>query len=246
MTGGAGLLGKALCNLIAREGGLPIVADVDFDGAETVAKEIRASELPAYAVRLDITNGIQIEQVIDEVQNEMGKVDALVNNAYPRSPNDGRVLEEVEYSDFCDSLSRHLGGYFLASQKFAIYFKSQGYGNIVNVASIYGLHAPRFELYEGTPMTLSVAYPAIKAGIIQMTRYFSQYYLRHGVRCNALAPGGIRDNQPAAFVRGYDSMCGDRGLLEPTDLMGPFTFLLSAASKYMTGQVLVVDDGWSL
>ena len=246
VTGGGGLLGSILCDRIAREGGIPILADVDLKRAQQVAKGIQEKNLEAHAVVLDITDGTEIEQVISDVRDRFGRIDAVVNNAYPRGKNYGRKLQEVEYGDFCESLSLHLGGYFLTSQKFAAAFKSQGHGNIVNIASIYGLFAPRFELYEGTSMTMPAEYAAIKAGVIQLTRYFAQYYRNDGVRCNALAPGGIRDNQPEEFMIKYDSMCGTKGLLDATDLMGALTFLLSDASKFMTGQTLVVDDGWSL
>jgi NAD(P)-dependent dehydrogenase (short-subunit alcohol dehydrogenase family) len=246
VTGGAGLIGAAISERVAREGGIPIVADLDFERAEQVVKQIQASDLTAYAVSLDITDVVQIERVISEVRTKFGRLDALVNNAYPRGNNYGRELEDVEYGDFCESLSLHLGGYFLTSQKFAAVFASQGHGNIVNLSSIYGLFAPRFEIYEGTSMTVPAEYAAIKAGIIQLTRYFAQYYRRNGIRCNALAPGGIRDNQPEEFTTKYDAMCGTKGLLDPADLMGAITFLLSDASKFMTGQTLVVDDGWSL
>jgi NAD(P)-dependent dehydrogenase (short-subunit alcohol dehydrogenase family) len=246
VTGGAGLLGASICNGIAREGGIPVVTDVDIDRAEQVAGDIRASGFNAHAVALDITEGSQINQVIVEVQDRFGSVDAVVNNAYPRGKNFGRPVEEVEYKDFCESLSLHLGGYFLVSQRFAVAFRSQGHGNIVNISSIYGIFAPRFELYEGTSMTMPVEYAAIKAGVVNLTRYFAQYYLRDGIRCNAVAPGGIRDGQPEIFMSRYDVMCGKKGLLDATDFVGTVTFLLSNASKYMTGQVLTVDDGWSL
>jgi NAD(P)-dependent dehydrogenase (short-subunit alcohol dehydrogenase family) len=246
VSGGAGLLGATFCERIAREGGTPVVADVDFDQAQRVAREIQAGDLNAFAVSLDITNGAQIEQLIIDVRTRFGRIDAVVNNAYPRGKNYGRVLADVEYADFCENLSLHLGGYFLISQKFASAFKSQGHGNIINIASIYGLFAPRFELYEGTSMTMPVEYAAIKAGVIQLTRYFAQYYRSDGVRCNALAPGGIRDNQPEEFTTKYDAMCGTQGLLDPADLAGALMFLLSDSSKFVTGQTLVVDDGWSL
>ena len=246
VTGGAGLLGTVLCQHIALEGGIPVVADVDFVQAEQLAIEIQSSISIAHAVSLDIADGAQIEQAISDVRARFGRIDAVVNNAYPKGKNYGCSLEDVEYGDFCESLSLHLGGYFLTSQKFAAVFKSQGHGNIINIASIYGLFAPRFELYEGTSMTMPVEYAAIKAGIIQLTRYFAQYYRRDGMRCNALAPGGIRDNQPEEFITRYDSMCGTQGLLDVADLMGALTFLLSDESKFMTGQTLVVDDGWSL
>jgi len=144
VTGGAGLLGASVCNSIASEGGIPVVTDVDIERAEQVAGEIRARGFTAHAVALDITEGTQIDQVILEVQDRFGSVDAVVNNAYPRGKNFGRPVEEVEYKDFCESLSLHLGGYFLVSQRFAVAFRSQGHGNIVNISSIYGLVAPRF------------------------------------------------------------------------------------------------------
>ena len=246
VTGGAGLLGASVCHAIARDGGIPIVTDLDIDRAERVAGEIRLSGLTAHAVALDITEGTQIDQVIGEVQDRCGSIDAVVNNAYPKGKNFGRPIEEVEYKDFCESLSLHLGGYFLVAQKFAIAFRSQGYGNLVNISSIYGLGAPRFELYEGTSMTMPVEYAAIKAGVVNLTRYFAQHYRHDGVRCNAVAPGGIRDGQSEVFMSRYDAMCGNKGLLDATDVVGTITFLLSDSSKYMTGQVLVVDDGWSL
>lgn len=246
VTGGAGLLGASVCNSIASEGGIPVVTDVDIERAEQVAGEIRTSGFTAHAVALDITEGTQIDQVIVEVQDRFGRVDAVVNNAYPRGKNFGRPVEEVEYEDFCESLSLHLGGYFLISQRFAVAFRSQGHGNIVNISSVYGIVAPRFELYQGTSMTMPVEYAAIKAGVVNLTRYFARYYRSDGIRCNAVAPGGIRDGQSEVFMSRYDAMCGNKGLLDATDVVGTVTFLLSNASRYMTGQVLTVDDGWSL
>jgi NAD(P)-dependent dehydrogenase (short-subunit alcohol dehydrogenase family) len=246
VTGGAGLLGAAMCNRIANEGGVPIIADTDFERANQVAQGIRSRGLSAEAVSMNITDIEQINRTIDHVRDRFGRLDAVVNNAYPRSENYGRPLGQVSYEEFCQNLSLHLGGYFLSSQQFALAFQNQGHGNVVNMASIYGLHAPRFEIYAGTAMTMPVEYAAIKAGIIQLTRYFAQFYLKDGIRCNALAPGGIRDQQPEMFVTKYADMCGTKGLLDPSDIMGALMFLLSDSSRFMTGQVLVIDDGWSL
>ena len=96
---------------------------------------------------------------------------------YPRNSRYGRRMEEVEYADFCDNLGMHLGGYFLVMQRFAAYFKREGGGNMINVSSIYGVVAPRFEVYEGTPMTMPVEYAAIKSGLLHLTRYFAQYLI---------------------------------------------------------------------
>ena len=95
-------------------------------------------------------------------------------------------------------------------------------------------------------MTMPVEYAAIKSSIIQMTRYFAQYFKGTGIRINSLSPGGIKDRQPEAFLQAYAAHCSSKGMLDPGDVIGALLFLLSDASKYMTGQNIIVDDGFSL
>ena len=142
--------------------------------------------------------------------------------------------------------SPHVGGYFLVAQKFAECFKQQGHGNIVNMSSIYGVIAPRFQVYDGTTMTMPVEYAAIKASVVHLTHYFAQYFKGTGIRVNALSPGGILDAQPEPFLQRYRALCADKGMLDKSDLAGALVFLLSDLSRYMNGQNLVVDDGFSL
>lgn len=246
VTGGAGLLGRRFCVGAAEHSGLIIVADLNFAAAERVAEEIKANGGRAEAATLDITDADSLNALIASLHARHGRIDAIVNNAYPRNKNWGRKLEDVAYVDFCQNVSLHLGGYFLAAQQFALYFREHGGGNIVNMASIYGTMAPRLEIYAETPMTMPVEYAAIKSAIIQITRYFAQYFKADGVRCNALSPGGILDQQPEAFLKKYNSHCGSKGMLEAQDIVGTLVYLLSDASKYMTGQNLIVDDGFSL
>lgn len=246
VTGGAGLLGRRFCIAVAEHGGLAIVADLNLAAAEQVAEEINTTGGRAEAAILDITDADSLTALIASLHARHGRIDAVVNNAYPRNKNWGRKLEDVAYADFCQNVSLHLGGYFLAAQQFALYFRAHGGGNIVNMASIYGTMAPRLEIYAETPMTMPVEYAAIKSAIIQITRYFAQYFKTDGVRCNALSPGGILDQQPEAFLNKYNSHCGEKGMLEAQDIVGTLVYLLSDASRYMTGQNLIVDDGFSL
>ena len=155
-------------------------------------------------------------------------------------------MEDVTYEGFCETINLNLGGYFLVSQQFAAYFQTVGGGNIVNLGSVYGQGAPRFDIYDGTPMTKEVEYSVMKAGVLQLTRYFAQYLKGTGIRVNTLSPGGIFDNQPAAFLDAYRAYCSDTGMLAPEDVCGALVFLLSDAARYMLGQNLVVDDGFSL
>lgn len=247
ITGGAGFLGRQFCAAVAEQGGIAVVADIDAEAAARVSEEI-VSIYPgrAEAVSLDITSHASVSSLIAGLMAKYGRIDAVVNNAYPRNQNYGRKLEDVTYADFCANVDSHLGGYFLMAQQFGLFFRRQGSGNIVNMASIYGVMAPRFEVYADTPMTMPVEYAAIKSAVIHLTRYFAQYFKGDGIRVNCLSPGGILDQQPEAFLQKYNAHCNGKGMLDSRDINGSLLFLLSDASRYVTGQNLVVDDGFSL
>jgi NAD(P)-dependent dehydrogenase (short-subunit alcohol dehydrogenase family) len=115
------------------------------------------------------------------------------------------------------------------------------------MSSVYGIMAPRFEIYEGTEMTMPVEYAAIKAAVINLTVYFAKYYKGSNIRFNCLCPGGNRRvNHDKAFVEKYSKYGMSKGLLDKEDLMGTFAFLLSDESKMINGQNIVVDDGFTL
>lgn len=246
VTGGAGLLGSEFCRAIAEQGGIAVIADRDQKTAKDLAGKITAAGQRAEPVELDITDAVSVECLIAGLHARYGKIDAVVNNAYPRNKNWGKKLEDVVYEDFCENVNLHLGGYFLVAQKFAKYFSAQGRGNIINMASIYGTVAPRFDIYAETTMTMPVEYAAIKSAVVQLTRYFAQYFKTQGIRCNTLSPGGILDGQAESFVKRYKAHCGNKGMLGTKDLAGALVFLLSDASSHMTGQNLILDDGFSL
>ncbi len=247
VTGGAGLLGKTFCRAITDHGGVVVVADMHYEAAMSVAAELNASrEGCAVPFLLDITSEDSLLELLAFLPQRFEHIHGLVNNAYPRNAHYGRALENVLYKDFCENLSLHLGGYFLTAQQFALFFRAQGHGNIVNMGSIYGVMAPRFSVYRNTSMTMPVEYAAIKAGILHLTRYFAQYFKKNNIRVNSLSPGGIEDSQPESFLEMYASFCGTGGMLTPQDIAGTLIFLLSDASRFITGQNIIVDDGFSL
>jgi NAD(P)-dependent dehydrogenase (short-subunit alcohol dehydrogenase family) len=248
VTGGAGLIGTAFCEMIAANGGTAVICDIGRAPAEELAASLCAAHGPRAAIAyvLDITRADQVGEMVADVDARFGRIDALVNNAYPRHEGYGRRVEEIEYEHFCLNVGHHVGGYFLCSQILARYFAVHDRGNIINMGSIYGVVAPRFEVYGGTPMTMPVEYAIIKAGILHLTRYLAQYFKPQHIRVNAISPGGVQTDQPEAFVANYSDCTMGRRMLRSSDLQGTLLFLLSNASSHITGQNLIVDDGWTL
>ncbi len=260
VTGGAGLIGKGFIESIVQHGGIGVIADINLEAAKAAKQAIcekltnsssqqLASDISTRidCVMLDIISKTSLEQAIETIHTHYGKIDALVNNAYPHTAMWGKKnFFEVEYEDFCANINLQMGGYFLSSQQFAKYFKKQGFGNIISMSSIQGVYAPKFDTYIGTQMDSPIEYSMIKAGICHMTRYMAKYLANTGIRANAIAPGGILDNQPQSFLARYRKHCTSKGMLDPQDLSGTLIFLLSDASLYINGQVIVVDDGWGL
>jgi len=215
ITGGAGLIGKEFVKAVIENKGIAIIADINEElglkAKKDLSKELNTINIDF--VKLDITSKNSLNNCIDFLNDKYQRIDALVNNAYPRNKNYGRHFFDVEYEDFIENLGLNLGGYFTTSQQFALYFKKQGYGNIINISSIYGVLAPRFEIYDGTDMTTPVEYAAIKSGLIHLTKYMAKYFKGMNIKVNALSPGGIFDSQPESFLAKYKEKCLNKGML---------------------------------
>lgn len=248
ITGGAGLIGKTLVTAVLNNSAKCIIADFDSEKCEKFKYELNKqfSEDQFTIFNTNITEKESIDSLINFTSSKYGRIDALVNNAYPRNQNFGRNFFDVEYEDFCENINLHLGGYFLTSQLFASFFIKQGYGNIINMSSIYGVIPPRFDIYEGTKMGNSVEYAVIKSGLIHLTKYMVKYLKGKNIRINLISPGGIFDNQPATFLENYKKYCNSKGILNASDLTGTLIFLLSNMSEYINGQNIIVDDGFTL
>ncbi len=248
ITGGAGLIGQEFVKTVIENQGIAIIADINKKlgkkTKKTLSKVLQTVNIDF--VELDITSKKSLKSCMHYLDSKYGRVDALINNAYPRNQNYGRHFFDVEYKDFVQNIGLNLGGYFLTSQQFARYFKQQGYGNIINISSIYGVVPPKFEIYKNTTMTTPVEYAAIKSGLIHITKYMAKYFKGMNIKVNALSPGGILDKQPESFLASYKDECINKGMLDKRDLNGALVFLLSDMSQYVNGQNIIVDDGFIL
>lgn len=244
ITGAAGRIGSPLAKSVVNAGAKVALVDVNRDRLNDLGSEIDKDVY--FPIVADTSSPDQVDRCIASAAERFGKVDAAVHSAYPRSAGWGARFEEIKKEHLDEDLSKHLGGAIFFSQRILEFFKAQGHGNLIHVASIMGVVTPKFENYAGTKMTSPIEYTAIKAALIAMTKYLAKYYKGNQIRVNCISPGGILDQQPESFLEKYRSCCNDKGMLDTEDLVGTVLYLLSDQSRYVTGQNLIIDDGWSL
>ena len=240
VTGGAGLLGREIVKALHDFGAKVYIGDID----EKKAGEISGDTGIGY-VHLDITSEDSIGKAMETVIRDNGRLDIIVNSAYPRTKDWGGKIEQVSLGSWKDNVDSHMGGYFFCCRMAAEQMRRQGRGTIINLASIYGVVAPDFSIYEGTEMTMPVAYSAIKGGIIALTKYIATYYAKYNVRANVVSPGGIYANQPESFVEKYSKKTPLGRMGMSSEVVGAVIYLASNASSYVTGHNLIVDGGWT-
>lgn len=249
LIGAAGLLGQRFVQHVFEAGANVVVADYNEQAAELICNTLIKNEKERdslMSMHVNIADESSIRRLLANAIERFHRVDSVVNTAYPRNANYGRKFEDVAFSDFCENVDLNLGGYFLVAQIFANYFAENGGGDLVNISSIYGVVAPKFEIYENTNMTTPVEYAVIKSALIHLGKYISKYYRGKGVRVNTISPGGISDGQPEEFIKRYNEQCNSVGMLSPVDIANVLIFLLSENSKGISGQNIVVDDGFVL
>lgn len=239
ITGGAGLIGREIAKGLHDFDATVYVADKSQDVSS------KLTDIGTRFINLDITEENTIKTAVDMIVRDEGRIDVLVNCAYPRTSDWGAKFEQIPAQSWTENVNAHLGGYFLACRIVAEHMKKKGGGSIINFASIYGSVGPDFSLYEGTPMTMPAAYSAIKGGIITFSKYLATYYAKNNIRVNSLSPGGVYDNQSGAFVEKYSQKTPLGRMAQPSDIVGGVIYLASDASSYVTGHNLIIDGGWT-
>jgi len=233
VTGGNGLLGKQIVKSFREQGANVVAVDIFF---ETQRDD---------DFIIDITNENSVKEGVNAILKKYGRIDGWVNNAYPRTSDWGKKLEDIPFDSWRKNVDMHLNGYFLCCQVVLEQMKIQQFGSLVNMSSIYGLVGPDFTVYNGTDMTMPAAYSAIKGGLINLTRYLAAYFGPYQIRVNSVSPGGIFDNQPSAFVDNYNKKVPLRRMGSPKDIVAAIHYLLADEASYVTGHNLIVDGGWT-
>lgn len=257
ITGGAGLLGAKHAEAVAEAGGIPVLLDIREDSLASVAARITTDcGVRVLAMRCDITAKSDVQQCLDRIVDECGRLDGLVNNA----ANDPKVgasadakrltrYEHLSMDIWNADIAVGLTGAFLCAQVFGHFMATHGGGVIVNVASDLAVIAPDQRIYEVPGLAAEdqpvkpVTYSVVKAGLVGLTKYLATYWADAHVRVNAISPGGVYNNQNDAFVRqlAYRIPMGRMAAID--EYKASMVYLLSDASSYVTGINLIVDGG---
>lgn len=236
VTGGAGLLGSAVVEALAKSGSEVIVVDINDAKRKYEGMKIR------YEKR-DTADIGKIKDLVADLDEKYGPIDIWINSAYPRTDDWSDRLEKIKPDSWQRNIDMHLNSYCILSNEAAKLMAARKKGCIINIASVYGIIAPDFSLYEGTEMTTPAAYSAIKGGIIAYSRYLASYYGKTGVRVNVISPGGILNKQPDKFLKRYSQKTILGRMAAAEEVAWPVVFLASEAASYITGAVLMVDGG---
>ena len=245
VTGGMGQLGSVYtAGLVER-------------GMRVAVFDVAAGEVPegARAYRVDVTDRVEIEAAVAEVENEWGVPHLLVNNAALDSPPDAPAEEVGPFETYPEEsfdavLDVNVKGAFLCCQVVGGAMAREGRGSVVNVSSIYGLLSPVQDLYDfrragGEAFVKPVAYSVSKSAVLNLTRYLATYWAKAGVRVNTLTLAGVWNDQPQEFLDAYTARVPLGRMLDADEALGAVVFLASDASSYVTGANLVLDGGWS-
>ena len=243
ITGGGSGLGLAIAHCMAAAGARVVITGRDEDKLKQAVAAIGSQ---AGYVPHDVTRLSEAPALAETVQQRFGQVSILVNNAAftGASKLSGWAVpfSQQGVEAWSAAMDINLFVPFLLTQKAAPLLAKGGAGSVVNIASIYGVAAPDFRLYEGTSMGNPAAYNASKGGLIQLTRYLATA-LAPEVRVNCISPGGISRGQPASFVQKYTERVPLGRMAAEEDFKGIAQLLMSDLGNYITGQNFVVDGG---
>jgi len=257
ITGAVGLLGQKHAEVIAANGGIPVLLDLsEQEVAEQAAKLKEKYNVEAVGYSVDITDEKQVQKNSELVFEKFGKIDGLVNNAAnnPKIENNDEKnfsrFENFPLNIWENDIAVGLTGAYLCAKHYGYKISQNPLGgSIVNISSDLGIIAPDQRLYmkEGLAEELQpvkpVTYSVVKTGLIGLTKYLSTYWIDKNVRCNALCPGGVENGQSSDFLDAVSLRIPMKRLAQANEYQGTLLWMLSEASSYLNGQNIVVDGG---
>ena len=238
ITGGNGFLGSQITNALLNEKANVYIIDIKKPKKGISAKYFKS----------DITNEQDLKKILKFFKLKKIKIDVLINNAaidYPplKSKKNNFKLEAFPNDLWDKDISVSLKGSYLCTKIFGSYMSKFKKGTIINVSSDLGIIAPDQRIYKDSGFVKPITYSVVKHGIIGLTKYTASYWGEKNIRCNAIAPGGIYNNQDSSFVKKINQLIPLGRMAKKNEYNGLILFLCSDLSSYITGSVIVADGG---
>ncbi len=252
VSGGAGILGPHFAAGLADSGARVAVLDLDGAEAERVASSVSGEfGVACLGIACDVTSPESVESAIVAVEDVLGPIAILLNNAASKGSDLQRFFEPVDHLDlenWNQVMEVNLTGMMSVAREVGTRMAKRGSGSIVQTSSIYGVVAPDGRIYEGSdylggPINTPAVYAASKSGVVGLSRYLATYWAADGVRVNSISPGGVGSGQNERFERQYSARVPLGRMGQPEEMVGAAVFLASDAASYITGQNIVIDGG---
>lgn len=243
VTGGYGYLGSEMCRALARAGAKVIVGGRSRE--KYLAAFTEQERETIYFEALDILDGESVKTCFSTIAQNYGNVDVLVNNAFSLKSNKPESATRADLTFSFDGVIASVADCIHAAQP---YFSDKA--KVINISSMYGMVSPDFVIYNEYPQYFnSMQYGAAKAAIIQLTRYYANYFADKGICVNCITPGPF----PSAEVQKNTGFINEllkrvplQRIGKPQDISGALLLLASNASAFITGQNIVIDGGWTI
>lgn len=259
LTGSFGLFGTQLIECFYKRGACLTLCGHNQDKIDRWIKDKSCKyDYNRYlTTSLDIKEPDSIDRAVEKSIEKFGKIDVLINNAAVDAKFDSNNrggLNKNEFENFPvenirNSIEVNVIGTIQMTQAICRIMIEQGYGNIINVGSIYSLIAPNPALYtncEIGPKFKPIDYVVSKSFIPNFTRYIAANYAGNNIRCNAIAPHGVFDKHDDGFIKNFAKLSPMGRMCDKGELDGPFIFLASDDSSYLNGFTVVLDGGWTI
>ena len=250
VTGAAGYLGQAFAKEVATLGAQCILVDKDEENLNKTLNSLNHISSTKHKIFvIDFTEHKAVERFAEKLVSSFNRIDTLINNAAftGDSKIDGWATNFDMQSVYAwqQALQVNLISSFTLAQKLKPALENSNNASIINISSIYAGLAPDYDLYDGIEMYNPAAYGSSKAGLLQLTRWLASS-LGPKIRVNAVSPGGIYRGQNESFVNRYKKKTITGRMANEEDIVPAIIFLTSEYSKYITGQNLIIDGGYSI